>query len=212
MKIDCQYLGNKSYGDSYRLQKEAVARRIHGEINDTLYLLEHHHCITIGKMGSRKNLLISDEEAVRRGIEVYETDRGGDITYHGPGQLVGYPIIQLQTRRKDVKWYLEMLEQTIIMTLSEFGIQGKRIDGLTGVWVEDRKIASIGVRVEKWITSHGFALNVNTDLSYFKLIVPCGIKDKDVTSMEKELSLQIDLQEIVKVYIQSFSRIFGCES
>jgi lipoate-protein ligase B len=211
MQANVQYIGKIGYADALQLQKGTVGKLIESKTLDTLFLLEHSHCFTIGKMGTRQNLLISEEEANRRGILIFESDRGGDITYHGPGQLIGYPIISLKNHRQDVKWYLEMLEETIIITLSNYGIQGRRIDGMTGVWVQDRKIASIGVRVEKWVTSHGFALNVNTDLNYFKLIVPCGIKDKGVTSMEKEIGRRFDLEEVASSYYKSFTKAFGYE-
>lgn len=212
MKLIVHYLGNRNYSEAFYLQKETITKRLQNETNDTLYLLEHPHVVTIGKMGHGENLLVSDNEAKRLGVEIHKTDRGGDITYHGPGQLVGYPIINLQNFRKDVKWYLEMLEQSLIDTLSEFGIASKRIEGYTGVWVEDRKIASIGVRVEKWVTSHGFALNVNTDLDYFKLIVPCGLADKPVTSMEKESGHKLELNQVADKFKENFKRVFGFES
>jgi lipoyl(octanoyl) transferase len=184
------------------LQKQLVARRRAGEIGDTLLLLEHPHVITLGTAARRDNILIGADEERLLGIDVFETGRGGDVTYHGPGQLVGYPILDLKPDRCDLHRYVRDLEQLLIDTLATFGIAAGRKPGLTGVWVEDAKIAAIGVRVSSgWITSHGFALNVTTDLSYFGSIVPCGIRDYGVTSMQRVLGTRPALEEVADAVV-----------
>jgi lipoyl(octanoyl) transferase len=172
-------------------------------------LLEHPHTITMGRNGQTKNLLASDEVLSRAGIAFYPTDRGGDVTYHGPGQLVGYPIVDLREWKRDVGAYVYSIEQTIIDTLADFGIAAGRIPKLTGVWVDGRKIAAIGVHISRWVTSHGFALNVNTDLSYFQYIVPCGLT-RPVTSMA-QLGAGAALADVSRVLAGHFGRVFECE-
>src|SRR5437870_6186784 len=181
-KCELQALGRVDYATALDQQSRLVEERKRGLIADQLLLLEHPHVITLGRNGRLDNLLANDEILERSGIAFHPTDRGGDITYHGPGQLVGYPILDLREWKRDVGAYLRAIEQALIDTLADFGIEGGRIPRLTGVWVGERKIAAIGVHISRWVTSHGFALNVNTDLSYFQYIVPCGLT-RPVTSM-----------------------------
>jgi lipoyl(octanoyl) transferase len=197
------------YGQALEWQRRLVAARQRGEIPDQLLLLEHPHVITLGRNGQLKNLLASDEILGRAGIAFYPTDRGGDVTYHGPGQLVGYPIVDLREWKRDVGAYVRAVEQTIIDTLADYGIVAGRVPKLTGVWVGERKIAAIGVHISRWVTSHGFALNVNTDLSYFQYIVPCGLT-KPVTSME-QLGAHAAPAEVSRALTGHFGRIFECE-
>jgi lipoyl(octanoyl) transferase len=202
-------LGRIDYGQALNLQQQLAAQRKLGAVGDHLLLLEHPHVITLGRNGHLENLLASDEIMSRAGISFFPTDRGGDVTYHGPGQLVGYPILDLRDWRRDVGAYVRAVEQSLIDTLAEFGIEAGRIPKLTGVWVGDRKIAAIGVHLSRWVTSHGFALNVNTDLSYFQYIVPCGLT-KPVTSMA-QLGVRASLGEVSQVLAAHFGRVFECE-
>lgn len=202
-------LGRIGYGRALELQQQIAADRKQGLVSDHLLLLEHPHVITLGRNGHIENLLASDEILRRAGIAFYPTDRGGDITYHGPGQLVGYPILDLRDWKRDVGAYVRAVEQSIIDTLADYGIAAGRIPKLTGVWVEDRKIAAIGVHLSRWVTSHGFALNVSTDLSYFQYIVPCGLT-RPVTSMAA-LGVRADLDEVGRRLAVHFGRIFDCE-
>ena len=202
-------LGRTDYGQALELQRQLIAERQQGLIPDQLLLLEHPHVITLGRNGKAANLLASDEVLSRAGIAFYPTDRGGDVTYHGPGQLVGYPIIDLREWQRDVGAYVRAVEQTIIDTLADYGISAGRIPKLTGVWVDDRKIAAIGVHISRWVTSHGFALNVSTDLSYFQYIVPCGLT-KPVTSMAA-LGVVASLHEVGQTLAAHFGRVFDCE-
>jgi lipoyl(octanoyl) transferase len=181
-------LGVMSYADALVLQRQAAMARLAGGIADDLLLLvEHPPVITLGRSAKAGNLLATPGLLAARGVELFEVERGGDITFHGPGQLVGYPIVDLTRHRQDLHWYLRTLEDVMIRALAPFGIAGSRNPGKTGVWVENRKIASIGVHARQWVTWHGFALNVTTDLSYFDLMVPCGIQDVVITSVEREL-------------------------
>ena len=202
-------LGRIDYGQALELQQQLATQRKQGTVGDHLLLLEHPHVITLGRNGHVENLLASDEILSRAGISFYPTDRGGDVTYHGPGQLVGYPILDLRDWKRDVGAYVRAVEQSLIDTLAEFGIEAGRISKLTGVWVGDRKIAAIGVHLSRWVTSHGFALNVNTDLSYFQYIVPCGLT-KPVTSMA-QLGVRASLAEVSQVFAAHFGRVFECE-
>jgi len=202
-------LGRTDYGQALELQHQLIAERQQGLIPDQLLLLEHPHVITLGRNGHANNLLASAEVLSRAGIAFYPTDRGGDVTYHGPGQLVGYPIIDLREWKRDVGAYVRAVEQAIIDTLADYGISASRIPKLTGVWVDDRKIAAIGVRISRWVTSHGFALNVSTDLSYFQYIVPCGLT-KPVTSMAA-LDVHAGLHEVGRTLATHFGRVFDCE-
>jgi lipoyl(octanoyl) transferase len=202
-------LGRIGYGSALELQQQLVAGRKQGLVEDHLLLLEHPHVITLGRNGHLENLLASDEVLVRAGISFFPADRGGDVTYHGPGQLVGYPILDLREWQRDVGAYVRGIEQVIIDTLADYGITAGRIPKLTGVWVGERKIAAIGVHLSRWVTSHGFALNVNTDLSYFQYIVPCGLT-RPVTSMQ-QLGVDAALDEVGRILAGHFGRIFDCE-
>jgi len=197
------------YGQALELQQQLVSERQQGLIPDQLLLLEHPHVITLGRNGRMANLLASGEILSRAGISFYPTDRGGDVTYHGPGQLVGYPILDLREWKRDVGAYVRAVEQVIIDTLAGYGISAGRIPKLTGVWVGERKIAAIGVHISRWVTSHGFALNVATDLSYFQYIVPCGLA-KPVTSMA-ELGARASVEEVGRKLAAHFGRVFDCE-
>jgi len=187
------------------------------ELTTTNHLLfvEHPPVYTLGKSGSVKNILISEEEMKRRGIEYYPTNRGGDITFHGPQQIVGYPILDLEKFETDIGKYLRRLEDVIILTMAEYGLKGERSAGETGVWLDpdvkgkERKICAMGVRCSRWITMHGFAFNVNTDLSYFNNIIPCGIENKQVASLEKELGRQVDYEEAKQKVKSNFEKVFN---
>jgi lipoyl(octanoyl) transferase len=202
-------LGRIRYGDALAIQQQLASDRKQGVVCDHLLLLEHPHVITMGRNGHMENLLASDEVMARTGIEYFPTDRGGDVTYHGPGQLVGYPILDLREWKRDVGAYVRALEQSIIDTLAEYCIEAGRIPKLTGVWVGERKIAAIGVHLSRWVTSHGFALNVSTDLSYFQYIVPCGLT-KPVTSMAA-LGVRASWEEVGRRFAPHFARNFECE-
>ena len=205
-------LGLIDYKKAWDLQNEIYNKRLHNEVSDTLLLLEHPHTYTLGKVAAKENLLINDDQLKQKGISVFEIDRGGDITYHGPGQIVGYPIINLSQWNEDTHKYLRGLEEVLIQTCSEYGLSCERNPKFTGVWLKDRKIAAIGIKVSRWITMHGFAFNVNTDLSYFNGIIPCGIKDKEVTSLSRETGKNIDLNEVKLVIVEKFREVFGYEN
>jgi lipoyl(octanoyl) transferase len=203
-------LGLVPYAEGLELQARLVKERREGVVPDTLLLLQHPHVITLGTGTHPENVLADEEERRRRGIELFETGRGGDVTYHGPGQLVGYPIVDLKPDRCDLHAYLRDLEEMLIRVVADYGLTGTRREGMTGVWVGDRKLAAIGVRVSSgWITSHGFALNVSTDLSYFGAIVPCGITAYGVGSLESELGRPVDLNQVQDRVEVHFSAIFG---
>ena len=208
---DCQvyHLGRVSYRCAWELQRVLVARRKAGETGDLLLLLEHPPVITLGRNGDRQHLLSSAELLDEQGIEFVETDRGGDITYHGPGQLVGYPILNLSGIRKDVVWYVRTLEEALIRAARDFGIRAGRREKLTGVWVDGCKLASIGVRISRWITSHGFALNVSTDLGSFQHIVPCGISACPVTSFRELLGRSVNLSQVEESVAGHIGKLFG---
>jgi len=207
--LDVRRLGTVAYGDGLALQESLVRRRREGSIPDTLLLLEHPHVITLGTGSHPENVLADAGERARLGIELYETGRGGDVTYHGPGQLVGYPILDLKPDRRDLHRYLRDLEEVLIAAAGTLGVRAARVPGLTGAWTPTGKLAAIGVRVSSgWITSHGFALNVHTDLRYFASIVPCGIKDRDVTSLARELGRHVTLAEAQDAVVGAFARVF----
>ena len=210
MKCVCEakWLGLINYSDGLLMQERAVERLRAGEGPEQLLLLEHPHVFTLGRGADSSHILADEDQLQSHSIEVHETGRGGDVTYHGPGQLVGYPIINLKPDRCDVHRYVRDVEEALIRTIADFGVEGSRIKGLTGVWVGDEKIAAIGVRIARWITSHGFALNVSTDLKYFQMIVPCGITDKGVTSMSRLLGRQIDMREVAQVFRRRFGEVF----
>jgi len=205
---DYQYCGLVDYADALSLQEGLVARRKLNEVADTLLLLEHPHVITLGRSAKRENVIVADNNREGCGVELFETGRGGDVTYHGPGQLVGYPILNLAPDRCDVRRYVRDLEEVLIRTAAEFSIEATRIPGLTGVWVGDEKLAAIGVRISRWVTMHGFALNVATDLDYFGLIVPCGISDHGVTSIEKTLGKQVAIEDVTSHVVKHFADVF----
>jgi lipoate-protein ligase B len=202
-------LGVTKYKPTWELQQKVFGLRLGGKLPDVLLLNEHNHVYTFGKSGDEHHLLAQEAELREKGIDVYHIDRGGDVTYHGPGQLVGYPIIDLNNYYPDVHRYLRDIEEVIIRTLADFYIVAHRDEGLTGVWVGENKIAAIGVKASHWITMHGFALNVNTDLSYFDRIIPCGIFHKGVTSMQRVLGEEVSMSEVTEVLIGQFGKVFG---
>jgi lipoyl(octanoyl) transferase len=205
-------LGLIGYKEAWDLQYEILNRRTKNEINDVLLLLEHPHTYTLGKTADKSNLISSEEMLHQKEISIFEIDRGGDVTYHGPGQIVGYPIIDLSSWQKDTHKYLRALEEVIIRTLDHFKISGTRNPKHTGVWIDDKKIAAIGIKVSRWVTMHGFAFNVNTDLTLFNGIIPCGIKDKEVTSLKSELNMTVDLAEVKSVLVNEFINTFNYET
>ncbi len=204
-------MGLIRYNEAWNTQKELHHRRVNNEIPDTLILVEHYPVITLGKSAKEKNLLSSQERLAQQGIEVFSVERGGDVTFHGPGQLVGYLIFGLKNGLVGVKPFVRALEETIIAGLKPFGIDAKTNPPYTGVWVENEKIASIGIAVKQWVTFHGFALNVSTDLSFFDFIVPCGIAGVKMTSMNKILSRTVEMAEVKRAIGESFSSRFGIE-
>lgn len=224
--IEC---GRISYEKAWQLQtslleeksKQKIFNRSHPgaekEIENHLLFCEHNPVYTLGKSGSEENLLLSLGELGHEGIEFFKINRGGDITYHGPGQLTGYPILDLEQFFTDIHKYMRFLEDVIIQTCAQYGIDAGRIPGLTGVWVDwqtpenGRKICALGVHMSRWITMHGFGLNVNTELSYFEKIIPCGITDKGVTSLAKELGHEMDFEEVKQVVLEKFKKVFGAE-
>jgi len=203
-QILVQNIGRKSYKAVWDLQKEMQQQRINGNIEDTLILVEHDPVYTLGKNANEDHLLQSRDESV----DVFNIERGGDITFHGPGQLVVYPILDLSNYKKSVSWYMRTLEQVLIDTLIEFKITAQQNDGLTGVWVGDEKIAALGVRISRWVTMHGFALNVNPDLSFYDGIIPCGIFDHGVTSMEQLLGETQNSDNVKNMVIEKFNKYF----
>ncbi len=208
-------LGLIGYAEGYALQKRIVAARKTEAIEDVLLLCEHPHVITQGRNGKREHLLASEHVLQQKGIEYYETSRGGDITYHGPGQIVGYPILNLGAIRRDVVWYVRMLEEAMIRATAEFGINAERVAGKTGIWVRvgatEEKLAAIGVHISRWVTSHGFAYNVSTDLRNFDLIVPCGIADRKATSLEKLLARHVEEKEVAPRIAKHLGELLGLE-
>jgi lipoyl(octanoyl) transferase len=210
-------LGLISYTDGYALQQRVVAARKTGAIEDVLLLCEHPHVITLGRNGKRENLLASEHVLRQKGVEFHASNRGGDITYHGPGQIVGYPILNLASMKTDVHWYVRTLEEAMIRASADFGVTAFRIPGKTGIWVKteskdgvsEEKLAAIGVHISRWVTSHGFAYNVATDLRYFDLIVPCGISDRKATSLEKLLSRNVSLSEVKPHLINHMAELFS---
>ena len=198
-------LGLSPYQQTWDLQKKLQSRRIKNEIEDTVLLVEHEPVYTFGKNADENHLLQNYPDDVN----IFHIERGGDITFHGPGQLVGYPIIDLHNYKMSISWFMRSLEDVIINTLMHYGIAANRKEGLTGVWVKDEKIAALGVRISRWVTMHGFALNVNTQLHYYDSIIPCGIFEYGVTSMEKVLNKEIDMDEVKHVLIQQFENVFN---
>jgi len=202
-------LDSIDYKEAWDLQKAVHQLRVENKIEDVLFLLEHPHTYTLGKTADKENLVGDKKYLNENKISVYDIDRGGDITYHGPGQIVGYPIISLTNWQQDTHRYLRAIEEIIIRVCAEYDLQGSRVDKYTGVWIEDRKICAIGIKVSRWITMHGFAFNVNTDLKLFNGIIPCGITDKDVTSLNRELKTEIQITEVKEKIIHHFSNVFS---
>jgi lipoyl(octanoyl) transferase len=209
--MEVRRLGRVPYGEALALQRELVVERQAGRVGDLLLLVEHPHVLTLGVRGDggRSHILASADVLASRSVDVFETGRGGDVTYHGPGQLVGYPIIDLNPDRRDVHRYVRDLEDVLIRAAADYGIDAGRVQGLTGVWVGDLKLAAIGVRIARWVTSHGFALNVTTDLDYFNLIVPCGVADRGVTSLAAQLGRDVELTEVEDRVARHFGDVFG---
>ncbi len=205
-------LGLIDYKEAWDVQLKFHEKRRLNQISDLLFLCEHPNTYTLGKVAEKKNLLYNEEELTEKGINVFEIDRGGDITYHGPGQIVGYAIINLENWKKDTHLYLRALEETLIETCKSFGIESGRNSAFTGVWIDNRKICAIGIKVSRWITMHGFAFNVNTDLELFDGIIPCGIQDKKVTSLKAELNEEIDLLKTEKIIVEKFSNLFSYDN
>jgi lipoyl(octanoyl) transferase len=202
-------LGRLDYAEALRLQRELVAQRKVEAIPDTLLLLEHPHVYTLGRNAKRKHLLVSDAQLRALGAQLFDTDRGGDITYHGPGQLVGYPIFDLARHRRDIAWFMRSLEEVFLGVARDFGVAGERLAGAPGVWVGNDKLVAMGVHVSRWVTSHGFAFNVSTDLRYFDWIVPCGLRGKGVTSLEKILRHEVAMETAIRCVIEHFGRVFA---
>ena len=208
-------LGLIAYPEAYALQRRIVAARKADAIEDVFLVCEHPHVITQGRNGKREHLLVSEHVLRQKGVEFYESSRGGDITYHGPGQIVGYPIFNLSAIRRDVVWYVRMLEETMIRATAEFGIAATRLRGKTGIWVAhgrtEEKLGAIGVHISRWVTSHGFAYNLSTDLRFFDLIVPCGIADRKATSLEKLLGRAVEQAEVAPRLAKHLGELFGRE-
>jgi lipoyl(octanoyl) transferase len=207
-RLETTFLGRVGYEEGLRLQEARVSAVQAGSAPDALYLLEHDPVLTLGRSAHRENIVASSTDLSRLGIQVFECGRGGDVTYHGPGQLVGYPILNLSPDRKDVWKYVRGLEEALIRSLAEYDIQASRFERLTGVWVGQEKIAAIGVRVSRWVTSHGFALNVTTNLDHFRTIVPCGIRSYGVTSMARFLNAPPTLEEMGRTVAGHVARVF----
>jgi lipoyl(octanoyl) transferase len=204
-------LGRVPYAEGVEVQQRLVADRQAGRIPDQLLLLEHDPVFTLGRNARRENVLLAEPALKERGIEVHESGRGGDVTYHGPGQVVGYPILDLSPDRRDVHRYVRDLEEVMIRACADYGVQAGRVAGLTGTWVGDEKVGAIGVRIARWVTSHGFALNVSNDLTPFSLIVPCGIRDRGVTSLERLLGRPVALAEVMDRLARHFAAVFELE-
>ncbi len=227
MSIEVQDIGRSDYREAWDYQDELFKRIVDIKLANRdreveeprpgyFLFTEHDHVYTLGKSGDLSNLLLSEEQLEKKGISFFKSNRGGDITYHGPGQIVGYPIIDLEAYKPDIRWYMRSLEEVIIRTLAEYGIVGTRSEGETGVWLDvgtpfARKICALGVRTSRWVTMHGFALNVNTDLGFFDHIIPCGIRGKAVTSMHAELGIQLDPEIVKDQILKHFSEVFTAE-
>ncbi|MEK6283617.1 MAG: lipoyl(octanoyl) transferase LipB [Acidobacteriota bacterium] len=208
-KLAINKLGRVEYGEALQIQRQTELAVKDGQQADTLILLEHPHTLTVGRRGDASSILMSGDSLKARGVSVFETNRGGRITYHGLGQIVGYPIINLSPKREDVRQYVRDLEEVLIRTLRDFDIQGSRIEGLTGVHTARGKVAAIGVHIARWVTTHGFALNVNTDLSFFNLIIACD--GEQVTSMEDLLGHEVDMGEVEDRIIAHFADVFDMQ-
>lgn len=208
-QLQVRRLGQVPYAEGLELQRALVEERRDGRIPDTLLLLQHPHVVTIGvKKEGRSHILATPERLSSLGVEVFETGRGGDVTYHGPGQLVGYPIVDLNPDRRDVHRYVRDLEEVMIRVCAGYGVTAGRVQGFSGAWVGDTKIGAIGVRISRWITSHGFAFNVTTDVAFFDLIVPCGIADRGVTSLAAQLGREPSMGEVEDRFVEQFAAVF----
>jgi lipoyl(octanoyl) transferase len=209
-ELQVRRFGLLPYAEALELQKQLVEERKAGRIPDQLLLLEHPPVITLGvkTRKDRSNVLASPEALAAAGVELFETGRGGDVTYHGPGQLVGYPILDLRPDRCDVHRYVRDLEEALILAAATFGVTSGRVPGLTGTWVGNEKLAAIGVRISRWVTSHGFALNVTTNLSHFSLIVPCGIVDRGVTSLDRLTAAPVSMDRVQDAVVNAMGRVF----
>ena len=207
--LDVRRLGLVPYADGLELQRALVEERRAGRIPDTLLLLQHPHVVTIGvKKEGRSHIVATPAQLAARGVEVFDTGRGGDVTYHGPGQIVGYPILDLNPDRRDVHKYVRDLEEVMIRVCADYDLAAGRVKGMSGAWIRDAKIGAIGVRISRWITSHGFAFNVTTDVDFFNLIVPCGISDRGVTSLAKEIGRTPELAEVENRFVEQFASVF----
>ena len=213
MKINFIDLGRMKYSKALEVQKQTVQMVYDGEINSTLFLVEHPPVLTLGRRAERKNILVSDEILNKEGVELHSIERGGDVTYHGPGQLVGYPILRLEDFGRDLHNYVHMIEEIFErMLMEEYGIKTRADKGkYTGVYIGDRKITAIGIAVRKWISYHGFAFNVNTNLKHFDWIIPCGLADRSVTSLSNELSEKVDFEYVKNLTLKYFSRVFDVD-
>lgn len=209
---ETRHLGFVPYGEAHELQKELVDKRKRDEIPDQFLLLEHPHVITLGRAANRANVLIDDATRAQLGVELFDTGRGGDVTYHGPGQLVGYPIIKLLPGHQDVRRYVRNIQEVLVRAARDFGVEAEPRDGdYIGVWVGDEKLAAIGIRISRWVTMHGFAFNVTTDLNYFQLIVPCGIQPeggRGVTSLQKLLGHPVEMNAVAESVTRHFGDVF----
>ena len=208
-KLDVLDLGLRNYKEVWDLQRKLVYKRISDDIPDSLILVEHFPVITLGRQAKKEEVLVSKSYLSKRRISLFQIERGGKATFHGPGQLVAYPIINLALNEKDLHKYLRNLEETVIRLLKKVGVKGERKERYTGVWVKDKKIASIGIAIKKWVTYHGLALNVNVDLSYFSLIFPCGMDNKKVTSLREIFSYPVEMDKVKKLFISSFCEVFN---
>ena len=213
-------LGTMRYAEALELQRAAARARIAGDLpQDLLLLVEHPAVVTLGRSSKERHLVASPDHLAARGVELFEVERGGDVTFHGPGQLVGYPIVDLKRHKQDLHWYLRQVEEALIVALAEFGVPGERSAGYTGVWTAGtreaphgtRKVASIGVHARDWVTWHGFALNANTDLAFFDLIVPCGIAGVDMTSIARETGAAVEMAAVRDAAARAFGRVFALE-
>ncbi|MFO7264976.1 MAG: lipoyl(octanoyl) transferase LipB [Limnochordales bacterium] len=204
-------LGRVPYAQAWDLQAALVEARLGGRVPDLLLFVEHPHVYTLGRGADERHVLWNQQQLAQKGVEVYHVDRGGDVTYHGPGQVVGYPILDLRRRGRDAHKYLRDLEEAIIRALADFGIAAGRVPGLTGVWVGGAKIAAIGVKFTRWVTSHGFALNVNTDLTYFSGIIPCGLSNRGVTSLAQLLGREVPLATVHEALRRRFAEVFDLD-
>jgi len=211
-RYETRKLGLTPYAEALVLQEELVARRKRDEIPDQLLLLEHPHVITLGRAANRANVLADDATRARLGVELFETGRGGDVTYHGPGQLVGYPIVKLPPGHQDIRRYVRNIQEVLIRAARDFGVEAEPRGGdFVGVWVGAEKLAAIGVRISRWVTMHGFAFNVATDLNYFQLIIPCGIRGHGVTSLQKLLGRPVEMSAVVESVTRHFGEVFDRE-